>query len=262
MTTPDLSQAVDGNYLPTVRTVSIPQHPLLTSIVLHLLPGIVFLAVWFLVAPLIQRWGLPVAIAGSLAILFGQLPLVLGILLYQSRKQTGQFSLKDVIAYRRPVPFWQYLIFVPLLCIWYFQASSIWTSLQNDLFTGLPWLPRWLENPLQFIDQGPYSPLVTTLAFGVGLISSGVIAPIIEELYFRGFLLPRIDRLGVWAVLLNVSLFAIHHLWTPLVNPGRILAWFPIIFIVWRKQNIYMGLYVHLITNLAGNGLLVLLSML
>jgi uncharacterized protein len=262
MTTPDLSQAVKADYLPAVPKVSISQHPLLTSIILHLLPGVVLLAIWFLVAPLVQRWGLPVAIAGSLAILFGQLPLVLGILLYQSRKQTGRFSLRDVIAYRRPVPLWQYLIFVPLLCIWYFQASTIWTGLQNDLFTSLPWLPRWLENPLLFVDQGPYSPLVTTITFGVALISSGVIAPIIEELYFRGFLLPRIDRLGVWAVLLNGSLFAFHHLWTPLLNPGRILAWFPIIFIVWRKQNIYIGLSVHLITNLMGNGLLVLLSML
>jgi len=216
----------------------------------------VFLAFWFLVAPLIQRWGLPVAIAGSLAILFGQLPLVLGILLYQSRKQTGRFSLRDVIAYRRPVPLWQYLILVPLLCIWYFQASSIWTSLQKDL------LPRWLENPLPFIDQGPYSPRVSTITLGVALISSGIIAPIIEELYFRGFLLPRIDRLGVWAVLLNVSLFAFHHLWTPLLNPGRILAWFPIIFIVWRKQNLYIGLCVHLITNLIGNGIFALLTML
>jgi uncharacterized protein len=262
MPTPDLSQAVEEDNLPTVRKVTIPQHPLLTSIILHLLPGVVFLAFWFLVAPLVQRWGLPVAIAGSLAILFGQLPLVLGILLYQSRKETGHFSLRGVIAYRRPVPLWQYLVFVPLLCIWYFQASSIWTSFQKDLFTSLLWLPRWLENPLPFIDQGPYSPLVTTITLGVALISSGIIAPIIEELYFRGFLLPRIDRLGVWAVLLNVSLFAFHHLWTPLVNPGRILAWFPIIFIVWRKQNIYIGLYVHLITNMVGNGLFVLLTML
>ena len=262
MTTPDLSEAVEGDYLPAVPRVSNPQHPLLNSVILHLMPGVVFLVLWFLVAPWTQRWGLPVAIAGSLAILFGQLPLVLGVLLYESRKQTGHFSLPDVIAYRRPVPLWQYLILVSLLCIWYFQVSSIWTSLQNDLFTSLPWLPRWLENPLVFIDQGPYSPMVTTIAFGVALISSGIIAPIIEELYFRGFLLPRIDRLGAWAVLLNVSLFAIHHLWTPLVNPGRILAWFPIIFIVWRKQNLYIGLCVHLITNLIGNGLVVLLTML
>jgi uncharacterized protein len=262
MTTPTVSQAVEGDYLPAVPKVSIPQHSLLTSIILHLLPGVAFLAFWFLVAPLVQRWGSPAAIAGSLAILLGQLPLVLGILLYHSRKETGHFSLRDVIAYRRPVPIWQYLIFVPLLCIWYFQASSIWTNLQNNLSTSLHWLPRWWENPLPFIDQGPYSPQVTTITLGVALISSGIIAPIIEELYFRGFLLPRIGRLGVWAVLLNVALFALHHLWTPLLNPGRILAWLPIIFIVWRKQNIYIGLYVHLITNLVGNGLLALLTML
>lgn len=261
MTTPNPSQAGEGNIFPAVPKVSIHQHPLIPSIILHLLPGVVFLAFWFLVAPLVQRWGLPVAIAGSLAIVFGQLPLILGILLYQSRKETGHFSVGDVIAYRRPLPLWQYLIFVPLLCIWYFQGSTIWTSLQNDLFTSRSWLPGWLENPLPFIDEGPHSPKVTTITLGLSLISSGIIAPIIEEFYFRGFLLPRIDRLGAWSVLLNVSLFALHHLWTPLVNPGRILAWLPIIFIVWRKQNIYIGLYVHLITNLVGNGLFVVLSM-
>jgi hypothetical protein len=260
MTTPDLSQAVEREYLPSTPKVSIPQHPLLTSITLHLLPGVVFVAFYLLAAPLVQRWGLPPSFAGSLAILFGLLPLELGILLNQSRKQTGRFSLREVIAYRRPVPLWQYLIFVPLLCIWYFQASSVWSNLQQALFTGLPWLPRGLENPLLFIDQGSYSPQVLMITGGLAFFSSGIIAPIIEELYFRGFLLPRIDRLGGWAVLLNVSLFAIHHLWTPLLTPGRILAWLPIIFIVWRKQNIYIGLYVHLITNMAGNGLLALLG--
>lgn len=65
MTTPHLSQAVEGDYLPAIPKVSIHQHSLLTSIILHLLPGVVFFAFWLLAAPLIQRWGLPGASAGG-----------------------------------------------------------------------------------------------------------------------------------------------------------------------------------------------------
>jgi hypothetical protein len=35
---------------------------------------------------------------------------------------------------------------------------------------------------------------------------NGVIGPVVEELYFRGFLLPRMEGLGRWAPLVNVTL--------------------------------------------------------
>lgn len=263
MVTPDLPQALEKDYPPSNPKVSLPQHPLLTSITLHLLPGFVLIGFYLLVAPVAQRLGFPPAVASSLGILFALLPLELGIMLYQGRKEAGRYSLRKVIAYRRPVPLWQYLIFVPLLTIWFFQASSFWNNLQRGWFSGQAWY-AWWENPLAAADVGPYSPAVLLITSAITLISSGIVAPIIEELYFRGFLLPRIERLGAWAILLNVSLFAIHHLWTPLVNPGRILAWLPIIFVVWRKQNIYIGFFVHMITNLAGSIIILfgLLSML
>jgi uncharacterized protein len=104
--------------------------------------------------------------------------------------------------------------------------------------------------PLPFGETGSYptSILLTTSIFRI--ICSGIIAPIAEELYFRGFLLPRLDRLGLWAPLLNVVLFAFQHLWTPLGNPGRVLALFPLVYVAWRKRNIYVGIIVHLLLNL------------
>ena len=37
---------------------------------------------------------------------------------------------------------------------------------------------------------------------------SGIAVPVVEELYFRGFLLPRLSRLGIWAPILEMALFA------------------------------------------------------
>ena len=58
--------------------------------------------------------------------------------------------------------------------------------------------------------------------------------------------------IGSWAPVFNVVLFEFYHLWTPLLNPGRVLALFPIVYLVWRKRNIYLGIIVHLLLNLIG----------
>ena len=52
----------------------------------------------------------------------------------------------------------------------------------------------------------------------------GIIGPTVEELYFRGPLLPRIDRLGAWAPVLNSGLFALYHFWSPWQLPVRLLV--------------------------------------
>ena len=46
----------------------------------------------------------------------------------------------------------------------------------------------------------------------------------VEELYFRGYLLPRISRLGAWAPLVNTVLFSLYHLFTPWLSVGRIAS--------------------------------------
>ncbi len=83
--------------------------------------------------------------------------------------------------------------------------------------------------------------------------------PIIEELYFRGFLLPRMARWGNWAPLISVALFSLYHLWLPWENPTRIIALLPVIYAVQWKHNIYLSIAVHALLNTIGSiGLLVL----
>jgi membrane protease YdiL (CAAX protease family) len=73
-----------------------------------------------------------------------------------------------------------------------------------------------------------------------------------EELYFRGYLLPRVSRLGRWAPVFNVVLFALYHLWTPWQAVTRIVFILPAVYVVWRERNIYVGIWAHCIGNTVG----------
>jgi membrane protease YdiL (CAAX protease family) len=76
-----------------------------------------------------------------------------------------------------------------------------------------------------------------------------VLAPLVEELYFRGYLLPRIGRFGAWAALINVSLFGFYHLWKPWDSINLILILAPMVYAVWRTKDIRIGIAVHIMLN-------------
>ena len=71
------------------------------------------------------------------------------------------------------------------------------------------WLPEWYLRPIDFDTASRYSASAWTITLAAYLILNGVAGPIVEELYFRGWLLPRIHRFGRWAPLLNVVLFSL-----------------------------------------------------
>jgi membrane protease YdiL (CAAX protease family) len=82
----------------------------------------------------------------------------------------------------------------------------------------------------------------------------------VEELYFRGYLLPRMESLGAWAPLVNIVLFSLYHFWSPWENIVRLLAMLPWFYAVWRTRNIYLALLVHFIINtFSGVSLLILI---
>ena len=76
-----------------------------------------------------------------------------------------------------------------------------------------------------------------------------MIGPVVEELYFRGFLLPRMEQLGRWAPLVNASLFSIYHFWSPWQLMARILGIGPMVYAVRWKRNVYLGMAVHCSLN-------------
>ena len=84
------------------------------------------------------------------------------------------------------------------------------------------------------------------------LLGTVIVAPVIEELYFRGFLLPRMpQQLGRWRVPAHVTLFAGYHLWSPWLIPTRCLAVLPLAYIAMRTRDVRIGILTHVVLNAA-----------
>ena len=71
-------------------------------------------------------------------------------------------------------------------------------------------------------------------------------------MYFRGFLLPRLNQLKGWAPLVNVLLFSLYHFFSPWENLIRIIGFMPMVYVAWWKRNIYLGMIVHCAGNTVG----------
>lgn len=222
------------------------QHPLPLSIVLHLLPGILVGTTFFLLAPIAERGGLPPVWAHGIADLLVLMPFVFGLLYYEGFKKNGKLSLDGVVLYREPIPWWQYLIYVPLLL----AAGALIPLLapvSNAISQGLfSWWPA-MYNLSPDLSVYSRSTLIATLIFQ--FVTIALIVPITEEVYFRGYLLPRLSRFGFWAAPIHAVLFALFHVWTPWLVIARAVGLIPFTLIVQRKRNICIAIIMHIIIN-------------
>ena len=75
-----------------------------------------------------------------------------------------------------------------------------------------------------------------------------VIGPVVEELYFRGYLLPRMKYAGKWAPILHSFLFALYHIFTPWMIVTRTVGMIPLVYTI-RKKNIIIGIVIHILIN-------------
>ncbi len=227
------------------------KHSLLQSIVLHLLPGIFILLFYTVGAALSRRVGVPTLFFLYLSIAVAMIPFELGYMLYIGKKTTGRLSLKQVVQYRETMPWWQYVLLILPMLVWSFVLLS-YISQPVDRFvfrSFFQWLPRWFR--LYPGDTDTYSKTILLLLWGFYFITN-ITGALVEELYFRGFLLPRISYLGFWAPLINTVLFSIYHFFTPSENISRILALLPMVYVVWWKRNIYIGIILHCSGNAVG----------
>src|SRR5512137_1780921 len=172
---------------------------LLQAIVLHLAPGVLITLAYSGAGSLFAGWGLPQPLALLTTMLLVALPLESGFLLYQGWKLNGRLSLEGVILFREPI---SRRLFVALffgLLAWAAIASTLMASVDEALRRSLfAWWPASL-NTSGFLQQmNLYSPPVLW-AVALGSLVLNVIIPTVEELYFRGYLLPRISSWGLLA---------------------------------------------------------------
>jgi membrane protease YdiL (CAAX protease family) len=223
---------------------TVEQHTAGKSVLLHLLPGFLIGLCYFALVPVTGQLGYPSMAALMISVVVVLVPFELGYLFYQGRKATGRFSLQSVIAYRNRLPVWQYLLWVPvlfvLLGIIFTLMRPVDAFLRNTLFS---WIP-----PLNGGFDGNYSQQVLIVTYALVGIFGVIVGPTVEELYFRGHLLPRMGYAGKWSPLLHSFLFALYHMWTPWMIVTRTIGTLPLVWAA-KQRSLYLSIAVHIAIN-------------
>lgn len=234
------------------RSSPVGSASLVSTVALHLLPGVPFVAVFAAAAGPMRELGVPPIATFSLAALVTIVPLELGYLLLQGRRRTGRLTLEGAVHNLQPLPARTYAVWIPVLFLVSVLLFSVISGYTKDwIKDGLfPWVPTWVDDPFGLADPGRYGATALLLTWMLATLVNGIAAPVVEELYFRGHLLPRLARLGVWAPFVNSVLFALYHFISPWQFFARALGLLPLFYFVWRRSNLKIAIVVHCCLNL------------
>jgi membrane protease YdiL (CAAX protease family) len=225
------------------------RHSAWKSVFLHLFPGLLALVVFTLIARPVESMGYPSIMPWLISVSLTIIPFELGYLYYEGRRRNGRPSLDGVILYRQPlkpgqVVLWTVLTFVAVL-VMFILSGPVTNYLETVVFAGLP---DWFMMDIG-VEGGGFSKsalLVLNIA-SIFVFMIGI--PIVEEMYFRGYLLPRLAHLGLWTIPVNAILFSLYHFTTPWGLVFRFLIALPLAYSAYRKQNILPAIIVHFIAN-------------
>ena len=207
-------------------------------------------AIAFLIfKPLLDPSGYPPLLAFLLAVLLVDLPILLGVMLSEGKKLNGRYSMKGVVLYREKLSWKTFalvligaFVVIYALMIVVIPISGFWA---NSLFS---WLPDWM-----FLDEQTqyqaYTRNTLLVTFTLYLVLIGVALPWVEELYFRGYLLPRLSRYDKWAPLLGGLFFGLYHVWQLFGFPTVFLMGAALGYVVWWKRDVRLGISIHVFQN-------------
>lgn len=232
---------------PLVETLVADRHSLPLSVALHLVPGALVVLVYLVATePLVKAVHYPTFLGWALALVVVLYPL-LGGLFWLGRCTQGRISLRGVV---RNTQRWlspgKTLGVIVVLVVWMTTVSLALNPLDQFLFDHVFW---WVPfegaggSATTYLDGYSHEVLVTTML--ICLFLTGLTLPWIEELYFRGFLLPRLAHLGVWAPVLNTVLFSVYHFWAPWTVVSKLIFLAPGIWLVWSKKDLRLSIGMH-----------------
>ncbi|WP_327095361.1 CPBP family intramembrane metalloprotease [Nocardia vinacea] len=225
------------------------RHSLPLSVALHLVPGVLIVVAYLLIGePFAKAIGCPAFLGWAIALCLILIPIQAG-LLWLGHKCNGRFSLLGVLHYtERPVPRGKLIVVVTALIGWMMALGFALAPLNNffkPFFTWLPYANTSGSGNNTYLDLHGYSHSILLTTTLICLPLTGISLPLIEELYFRGFLLPRIAHLRAWAPVVSTVLFALYHLWSPWVFISRVIFTFPGYWFVWQHKDIRLSIGMH-----------------
>ena len=215
----------------------------------HLYIGVLVTVFYVIAGPILVSRGYPGLAPLLMAELFILAPVGMVHLLVKAKSLTGQYHLSSVVVYTNKIPLRSMILWtvggLVLVNLVYVPLYPIGIFLKNSVFA---WLPKWYFDP----GFGSTDAALIARMYLAAILIDGLVGPIVEELFFRGYLLARMEHLKGWAPVVNGALFGIYHFWQPhnflaLVGVGIALS-----YVVWKTRNVYLAIIIHCSMNLLG----------
>ena len=221
------------------------RYSLRKAVLLHLAPGVPFTLVFPLAAWLINRAGGSTYLAVVLCI-----PLLLvcevGVLIIERRRINWTWRSIVIPRGGRRVSIPDILLSVAVIYAIAQVAGALASPSRTAILGAMAaWLPPWAV--LGGIPAG-----TSSYTLWLGLFLSGLAASIVEELYYRAFLLPRIPVSGRWAPAVNAALHSICHFYTPWNYLVFFVAFLPLAYYVRLRGNVLPTIITHVLFNSVG----------
>jgi uncharacterized protein len=218
--------------------------PVSKAVVLHLAPGLATVAAFAPAAQWFERAGLPAVWGMFVAVLLVLVP-------------SEVFLMRKAAADLRWPPPRRLALMLPAALAAAMLAPGLVQWLEPLLRKTIqPALPSWWRlDPVPHGDAPAWQVAVTLAGWVLCFV---VVGPIVEELYFRGFLLPRLPARAAIAVPANAMMFALYHFWQPSAWLTVAVFALPLAIVALRPRGLVVACAVHCLVNLVA--LLVMLQ--
>ncbi len=230
------------------------------QIIYHLLPGILVTIAYTVFGSYFYSIGYPSVLGFYLAFFLVLFPFQIVLPIYLERRKKPHANYREIFLFREKQPIWQLAILILGSFLWAGLVFLITGSKLVDPIreTFFAWVPDWYEFGSYLFNNQLYSRAMKIWTWVLGIVFGAFIGPTIEELYFRSYLLPRMTTFRGFAPLVGGILMVLYHFWSPWLFVVRVIAILPMVYAVWWKQNVYIGIIAHCLLNLVGDAILVI----
>jgi hypothetical protein len=236
-------------------TSTAPRHSAIATIFLHLLPGVLIALIGGLASYLLRNRAVPAYFVLEVSVLVIMIPVMLGIMGWGRRKEGKERLAGLIMRPERQIKIWEFIVY-PVAIVAF--AAAVFTLVGdpvNEFFRDLlfPNLPAWANIGHVFESPESYHSAWPVICWAAGAVLVTFLGPIMEEFYFRGYLLPRIPGPPAVVIGAGVVLFALYHLFSIWMAPVRIIALIPLVFVVWKTRSVAIGMIAHCLLNFVGD---------
>lgn len=231
--------------MPDQNTLSseIPQLSLSRAFLLQLLPGVFSSTGFLILAYSFRDTGASALFFLALAVVVLEVPVSFWLMARELKREGQAGQWHAAFPWRKRLKLSRYLLIGLPLIVMSIAAMGIFSTQVGPVLRAawFSWVPAWAimapgGNPLGSVPLGLFMSVVLAMIFIGGTV---------QELYARGFLLPRIAHKGAIAPLIGAVYFAVMHLIAPWDWPAFLIIALLWSYTVWWTRSVWIGVFAH-----------------